>query len=162
MKFLVKEKIFTFADKFNIEDEYGDPQYKVVGEIFTFGNKLRLYDMHDVEIIYVEQKLFRFLPEYEIYKSGNLVAKIKKELTFFKPNFQIESNYGNLTVKGDIFHHEFNILRNGKIIAWISKKWITFSDTYSIDILEEEDEAFILSIVITLDQILYDGNKNNG
>lgn len=161
MKFLIKEKIFTFADRFDIEDEYGNSQYKVVGEIFTFGNKLRLFDINGREIIYIEQKLFRFLPEYHIYKLGNLVAKINKEFTFFTPHFQIESNYGDLTIEGDVFRHEFNILRNGQVIAWISKKWISLSDTYSIDILEGEDEAFLLSIVITLDQIFYDGKKKN-
>ncbi|NMA86831.1 MAG: hypothetical protein GX968_05860 [Tissierellia bacterium] len=162
MKFLIKEKIFTFADKFNIEDENGNSKYEVVGEIFTFGNKLRLYDMNGREIIYIEQKLFRFLPEYEIYKSGSIIGRIKKEFTFFVPSFQIDSDYGNLTIEGDIFQHEFNILRNGQIIASISKKWVSWSDTYSIDILEGEDEAFLLSIVITLDQIYYDGNNNNG
>ena len=162
MKFLIREKIFTFADRFEIEDENGETKYKVVGEIFTFGNKLRLYDLNGMELIYIEQKLFRLLPEYYIYESGNLIGKIKKEFTFFKPHFQIVSNYGNLTIDGDIFHHEFNILRNGQIIAWISKKWVSWSDTYSIDILEGEDEAFLLSIVITLDQIFYDGQNNNG
>ncbi|NMB06831.1 MAG: hypothetical protein GX981_00415 [Tissierellia bacterium] len=161
MKYLIKEKIFTFADRFNIEDENGVPKYEVVGEIFTFGNKLRLYDLNGREIIYIEQKLFRFLPEYYIYKNGNLMGKIKKEFTFFKPYFNIESSYGNLELEGDIFHHEFNILRNGRAIAYISKKWLSFSDTYSIDILDGEDDEFILSIVITLDQIFYDGNNNN-
>ncbi len=161
MKYLVREKIFTIADKFTIEDVEGYPQYEVVGEIFTFGNKLRLYDMNGNEIIYIEQKLFRFLPEYYIYKNGRQLGMIKKEFTFFKPQFIIESSYGDLTIEGDIFCHEFNILKNGMIIAQISKKWISFSDTYSIDIIEGEDDPFILAIVITLDQVFYDGQNNN-
>lgn len=161
MRYLVKERIFTLADRFNIEDQYGNPQYEIVGEIFTFGNKLRMYDLNGRELIYIEQKLFRFLPEYNIYKNGQLLAKIKKELTFFKPHFTIESSYGRLEIQGDIFHHEFNILRNGRPIAWISKKWIALSDTYAIDIEDGEDDEFILSIVITLDQVFYDGKKQN-
>lgn len=161
MRYLVKERIFTFADKFNIEDQDGNPQYEVVGEIFTCGNKLRMYDLSGREAIYIEQKLFRFLPEYNIYKNDQLLAKIKKELTFFKPHFTIESSYGRLEIQGDLFRHEFNILRNDRAIAWISKRWVALSDTYAIDIEDGEDNEFILSIVITLDQICYDGKRQN-
>lgn len=161
MRYLIKEKIFSFADRFRIEDEQGYPRYEVVGKILSLGNKLNIYDMNGIELIYIEQKIFRFLPEYLIFKEDNLVAKVKKELTFFKPKFIIESSYGNYSIEGDVFHHNFNILSNGKAIAWISKKWVSLSDTYSVEILDEEDQAFILSIVIVLDQIFYDGNKNN-
>ena len=161
MRYIIKEKVFTFADRFNIEDQYGSPQFEVVGKIFSLGNKLNIYDLNGKELIYIEQKVFRFLPEYDIYREGNLIGKIKKEFTFFKPKFYIESTYGNLTIDGDVFHHNFNILRDGKPIAWINKKWISFSDTYSVDISDEEDQSFVLSIVIVLDQIFYDGNRNN-
>ncbi|MCF6462229.1 LURP-one-related/scramblase family protein [Clostridium sp. Cult1] len=161
MRYIIKEKIFTFADRFNIEDEHGYPQYEVVGKIFSLGNKLNIYDLNGRELIYIEQQLLRFLPEYHIYRDGSLIGKIKKEFTFFKPKFYIESSYGDLTIDGDVFHHDFNILKNGQPVAWINKKWISFSDTYSVDILDEEDQPFILSIVIVLDQIFYDGNRNN-
>lgn len=161
MRYLIKEKIFTFADRFIIEDEQGYPKFQVVGKILSLGNKLNIYDMNGKELIYIEQKVFRFLPEYLIYKEESLIAKIKKELTFFVPKFNIESSYGDFNVEGDILHHNFNILKSGKTVAEISKKWIAFSDTYSVDIVDEEDQPFILSIVITLDQIFYDGDKNN-
>jgi uncharacterized protein YxjI len=161
MRYLIKEKIFTFADRFRIEDEQGYPQYEVVGEMLSIGNKLNIYDMDGRKVIYIEEKVFRFLPEYLIYKEGNILGRIKKELTFFKPKFNIQSTYGDFSIEGDVFQHNFNILKNGKSIAWISKKWISLSDTYSVDILDEEDQPFILSIVIILDQIFYDGNGNN-
>ena len=161
MRYLIKEKIFTFADRFEIQDENGYSKYEVVGKILSIGNKLNIYDMSGRELIYIEQKVFRFLPEYMVYREGNLIGRIKKELTFLMPKFNIESSYGDFTIEGDVFQHNFNILKNGKPIAWISKKWISLSDTYSVDILDEEDHPFILAIVIVLDQIFYDGNKNN-
>ena len=161
MRYLIKEKIFTLADRFRIENEQGYPQYEVVGKILTLGNKLNIYDMDGTELIYIEEKIFRFLPEYTIYRNGNIIGKIKKELTFMKPRFIIESSYGDFTIEGDVFHHNFDILKNGNPVAWVSKKWISLSDTYSVDIAEGEDHPFILSIVIILDQIFYDGNNNN-
>lgn len=161
MRYLIKEKIFTFADRFRIEDENGYPKYEVVGKILSIGNKLNIYDMSGRELIYIEEKVFRFLPEYMVYREGNLIGRIKKELTFLRPKFNIESSYGDFAIEGDVFQHNFNILKNGKTIAWISKEWISLSDTYSVNILDEEDHPFILAIVIVLDQIFYDGNKNN-
>lgn len=161
MRYLIREKIFSFADRFIIEDEEGYPQYEVAGKILSIGNKLNLYDMQGKELIYIEQQVFRLLPEYNMYRDGNYIGRIKKEFTFFKPKFIIEASYGEFTLEGDVFHHNFTILKNGNAVAWISKRWVALSDTYSVDILDEEDHSFILSIVIILDQIFYDGNKNN-
>lgn len=160
MRYLVREKIFSFSDRFNIQDEYGNIRFEVEGQIFSLGNKLRIYDENGRELIYIEQKIWRFLPEYNIYKENRLLATVKRELSLFKPRFNIESQYGNLAIDGDVFAHNFSILKNGRPIAWVSKKWISFSDTYSVEISDGEDDAFILSLAIVLDQVLYD-NRNN-
>ncbi|QQY79518.1 uncharacterized protein YxjI [Keratinibaculum paraultunense] len=161
MKYIIKERIFTLTDKFIIEDEEGYPRYEVVGKLLSLGNKLCIYDLDGEELVYIEQKLFKLLPEYNIYQKGHLVGKVKKKITFLKPSFIIESSYGNFTLKGDILHHDFDILKDGKSVAWINKKWLSFSDTYSVEISDLVDHAFILAIVIVLDQIFYDGNNNN-
>jgi len=161
MKYIIKERIFTLTDKFIIEDEEGYPRYEVVGKLLSLGNKLRIYDLDGEELVYIEQKLLKLLPEYNIYQKGHLVGKVKKEFTFFKPSFVIESSYGNFTLQGDILHHDFDILKDGRSVAWINKRWLSFSDTYSVEISDLVDQAFILAIVIVLDQIFYDGNNNN-
>ncbi|NLX60932.1 MAG: hypothetical protein GXZ06_00190 [Tissierellia bacterium] len=160
MRYLVREKIFSFADRFKIQDEYGNDRFQVEGQLFSFGNKLRIYDSQGRELIYIEQKIWRLLPEYYIYRGDRLLARLKKELTLFKPRFTIESQYGDFTIDGDIFAHNFNILKNGRPVAWVSKKWFSFSDTYAVEILEEEDHAFILSLAIVLDQVLYDDRNS--
>ena len=67
MRYLIKERIFSFADRFTINDESNRPQYEVVGKIFAIGNKLNFYDIRGKHILYIEQKIFRLLPEYSIY-----------------------------------------------------------------------------------------------
>lgn len=159
MRYIIREKIFSFSDSFTINDERNNPCYEVRGKVFSFGNKLDLYDMSGNHKLYIEQKLFRLLPEYTIYKGDREVAKVFREFTFFKPKYTIDSRYGNFTIDGDVFAHEFNILKDGSIVAWVSKQWISFSDTYTVDVLSEEDQPFILSLVIVLDQIHHD-NRN--
>lgn len=161
MRYLVRQKIFAFNDSFNITDENNRTIYRIEGRVFSLGNKLNIYDMEGNNRIYIEQKLFKFLPQYEIYEDGRLVANIKKQFTFFKTKFDIDSNYGKFTVEGDVFAYNFSILRDGKIIAFVNKKLISFSDTYSVEVLEGEKDDFILALVIVIDQILHDNNHNN-
>lgn len=160
MNFYIKEKIFSIGDKFSITDVSGNDVFKVEGKIFSLGNKLRIYDTNNNEIVYIEQKLFKLLPEYSIYLNGNYAAKVKKQFTFFSNKFKIESNMGNYEIEGDIFAHDFSIVNNGSVVAQINKKWISFGDAYQININEEENYAFILAMVIVIDQVLHD-NKNN-
>jgi hypothetical protein len=62
MKLYIKQKVFTFGDKFSVYDENGDERYYVEGEVFTFGKKLHLYSLGGRELAYIEKKLLTFLP----------------------------------------------------------------------------------------------------
>lgn len=161
VKFYIREKIFSIGDNFKIKDASGNDVFNVEGKIFSIGNKLRIYDMNNNEIVYIEQKLFKLLPEYNIYLNENYAAKVKKEFAFFSNRFHIESNMGNYEIEGDFFAHDFSIVKNGNIIAEINKKWVSWGDTYEINIDEEENYAFILAMVIVIDQVLHDNKKQN-
>ena len=161
MRFLVKQKIFSFGDNFIIKDDQGNDRFIVKGKVFSLGDKLRIYDMMGRELFYIEQKLLRLLPEYTIYKSGQAVATVKKDFSFFRPRFSIWSAYGNYSIQGDFFGMDFSITKNGRHVAQVSKRWLSFSDTYGVDIADDEDCAFILALVIIIDQVLHDDGHNN-
>mgnify|MGYP001265993007 FL=1 len=161
MRFLVKQKIFSFGDNFIIKDDQGNDRFIVKGKVFALGDKLRIYDMAGQELFYIEQKLLRLLPEYTIYKSNQAVATVKKDFTFFKPRFSIWSTYGNYSIHGNFWGMDFSIIKNGRQVAQVSKRWLSFSDTYGVDIADDEDYAFILALVIIIDQVLYDDGHNN-
>ena len=159
MKYEIKQKIFSFGDSFTIKDEGGNPSFVVRSQLFSFGNKLSIENLEGNELVYIEQKLFKFLPEYIIYIRGEQVATVKKEFTFFTPKFNIESNMGSYNMVGEIFSHEFQIIKNGGMVASVSKQWFSFSDTYGADISQNENQAFMLALVIVIDQVLYDNKK---
>ncbi len=160
MRFVIRQKIWTFGDNFIIKDEYGREHFIVKGKVFALGDKLRLYTMDGRELYYIEQQLFRFLPEYNIYHHNQPVATVKREFTFFKPRFSISSIMGNYSIDGNFWGMEFSILKSGIPVAQVSKRWFSWSDTYGVDISDEEDYAFILALVIVIDQVLHDNNTN--
>lgn len=159
MKYKIKQKIFSLASKFRIKNEFDEDMYIVEGKVLSIGKKLRLYDLNQNELVYIEQQLFKLLPLYKIYINGELKASIKKKFTLFKPEFEIISDYGNYMIKGNFINHEYQIFLNGKVVATISKGWFTLSDTYGVEVSDDENQPFMLSLVIVLDQVSHEGNN---
>jgi uncharacterized protein YxjI len=126
MRYVIRQKVFSLGDSFTIKDEFGNDVFMVRQQLLSFGKKLRIYDMAGNELCYIEQKLFRFIPEYDIYISGSLIANVKKKLAFFRHDFVITSSGGQFYVNGDIWEHEFEIFRESRPVAHISKTFFFF------------------------------------
>ncbi len=159
MRYLVRQKVFSIRDSFTIKDEYGNDVFKVFGRLLSIGNKLTLTDLLDQELYYIEQRLFRFLPEYTIYRNGRPVATVKKNLTLFRPSFDISSVYGSFNIDGSFWAYDFTVFKNGSPAAIVSKKWFSFSDSYGVSISDGEDAAFMLALVIVLDMVYHNDNN---
>ena len=163
MRYILSQKLFSFVDKFTIQDENERDAYYVEGRMFSFGNKLSFRDMSGNELIFIQQRLMTFSPTYDIYRGGRLYATLKKELfTFFNCRFNIDvvGSY-DIQVEGDFFDHEYTFTKNGKEIGRVSKEWFTWSDRYGVEIDSFEDAPFILACAVIIDMICHD-NKNNG
>ena len=50
MKLYIKQKVFSWGDKFTVKDSNGEDRYYVEGEIFSWGKKLHVYDMRGNEV----------------------------------------------------------------------------------------------------------------
>jgi uncharacterized protein YxjI len=159
MKYIVRQKVFSLADQFSIKDEFENVRFVVKGEFFTMGKKLHLEDNNGNALFFIKQKLFNFLPVYEIYQGEMIFATLRKKLSFLKPKIEIDQNGTPYLISGDAFSHEFTIFRNDIAVAAISKKWFAFSDTYGIEITGNENDAFILAMAICIDEIIYHGRN---
>ena len=151
MRLYIKQKVFSWVDRFAVKDEAGQDKYFVEGE-FSFGKKLHVYGALGAERAYIEQKLFSFLPRYFVYVQGVQVAEIVKEFTFLVPKYSIEDL--GWEIKGDFFAHEYEIIQNNQTIATIHKEWMTWGDCYVVDISNESDEITALSVVIAIDCVM--------
>ena len=60
---------------------------------------------------------------------------------------------GELKAKGNIVDHEYEIEREGQKIAEISKRWFRVRDTYGIDVATGENDALILAVVVSIDEM---------
>lgn len=158
MRYLIRQRFFSLTDSFTIKDENGIDLYQCQRQLLSFGKKLRIFDMQGNELCYIEQQIFRFLPEYYLYISGELVANVKKKFAIFKHDFTIDSKMGQYYVDGDIFAHEFDIYKNGLAVAHVSKRFFTLRDTYGVDIDDDEEQISNLALAIIIDMVCHDRN----
>lgn len=149
MNLYIKQRVFTWGDKFSIYDEAGNEKYYVEGEIFTWGKKLHLYDLQGRELAFIKQELFTFLPKYLISRNGVDIAEVVKEFTFFKQEYSV--NGLGWQVHGDFWDHEYEITEAGRTIAAVSKEWLTWGDTYEIRFDGSVDEVIALAVVLVID-----------
>ncbi len=159
MKYIIRQKMFSLTDKFTIKDEFENVKFTVTSEFFTIGKKLHLSNNTGNQLFFIKQKLFNFLPVYEIYKDEFLYATLRKKFTFLKPKIEIDQNGTPYYISGDIWSHEFTILKNDMAVGSVSKKWFAFSDTYGVEISGVDNDSFIVALVICVDEIIYSGKK---
>ena len=90
MKLYIKQKVFSWMDRFTVFDETGADKYHVEGEFFSWGKKLYVTDLTGHETAFIQQKVFSMMPRFFVYIDGVERAEIVKRLTFFYEKYEIE------------------------------------------------------------------------
>ena len=152
MKLYMKQKVFSWADTFTVKDSMGEDKYFVKGEAFSWGKKLHVYDRSGREVAFVRQKLWTFMPRYMVSVNGTDVAEIVKEFTFLRPKYSIIGP--GWEVDGSFWEHDYEVTENGRPIVSIRKEWMTWGDTYELDIADTGNEVMALAVVLAIDCVL--------
>ncbi len=148
----MKQKVFSWRDRFTIKDENETDRYSVEGELISIGKKLHVYDNNEQEVAFVQQKVLTLLPRFFVFVNGTQVAEIVKEFTILKPKYRIEGL--DWEVQGDILGHDYQITENGREIVRIHKVWLAWGDTFELDIADAADEVMALAVVLAIDCVM--------
>ena len=149
MKLLFKQRFFSWFDSYDIYDEEGKTLFLVEGEP-AWGHLLRIYDADGHEVGHVTEKIFTWLPKFEMYLGDRYLGCISKEFSFFRPEFNVDCNGWH--VEGDWCEWDYAILNAaGQEIATVSKELWNWTDTYVIDVKDPEDALCALMLVLAID-----------
>lgn len=149
MKLLFKQRFFSWFDSYDIYNEAGETVYTVCGQL-SWGHCLKIFDANDREIGMVKERIFTFLPKFEMYLGEQYIGCINKEFTFFTPRFNIDCN--GWQVEGSFFEWDYEILNaSGQQIATVSKELLNWTDTYVIDVRDPKDALCALMLVLAID-----------
>ena len=145
----MKQKVFSWRDRFFIKDEYGEDRYAVEGELFSWGKKLHIYNSRGEEAAFIRQKIWSWLPRFYVEIDGRVVCEIVKEFTLFKPKYRVEGIPWRM--EGDYFAHEYSLYDGQRQIMSMLKKWFTWGDSYELYIPVPQDELLCLCIALAVD-----------
>lgn len=149
MKLLIKQRIFSWRDSYDVYDESGEAKYTIKSEPFSFGHQLHVYDRNQKEVGVIHQKLLALLPAFEIEINGRSRGTIQKQFTLFKPRYEID--YNGWRVEGDVFGWDYDVYDGYSVVVHISKELLHWGDTYVIDFGNPEDELDGLLLVLAID-----------
>ncbi|HKM35156.1 MAG TPA: LURP-one-related family protein [Lachnospiraceae bacterium] len=149
MKLLFKQRFFSWLDSYDIYDEAGNTLYVVKGQL-SWGHCLKVLDSYGNEIGTVREKVLTFLPKFEVYHRDLYIGCIKKEFTFFKPKYDIDFNGWH--VEGSVFEWDYTIIGpSGNQIARVTKEIFKLTDTYVLNVVNQQDALYVLMFVLAID-----------
>ena len=148
MQLLIKQRVFSWTDTYDVYDEFGNPKYFVKAEFLSLGHRLHIYDRAGHEIGLIRERLLTLFPTFEIEVNGFLQGKIMKKFSLFRPKYEVD--YMGWSVQGDFLGWDYDVYGAGPV-AHIRKEWLNWGDTYVIDILNPADELAGLLLVIAID-----------
>ena len=161
LKYVMKQKLFSWGDDFTIQDENENEVYFVDGKAFSLGDQLSFQDLDQHELAFIQQKLLAWGRTYEIHRDGALAAVVKKELfTLFHCKFTVDvPGPDDLTAEGEFTDHEYEFKRGERVVASVSKRWFAWTDTYGVAIDDGEDPVLILASTVVIDMACHDDRR---
>jgi uncharacterized protein YxjI len=158
MRYVMKQRLFAWGDDFVIEDEAGRDVFFVDGKAFSLGDQLSFQDMSGHEPAFIRQRLLAWGPTYEIDRGGDLQAVVKKAVfTFLHCSFTVDvPGPDDLEARGDLTDHEYGFERHGRVVATVSKRWFSWTDSCGVEIAEGEDDVLILASTVVIDMACHE------
>jgi uncharacterized protein YxjI len=114
---------------------------------------LIIRDREGAEVAKVQRQLVALRPTYHITRPGAGDVAVRKHLISpFVDRYTVDlPGPHDLQVTGSLLEHEYTIKRDGEIVARVSKRWISITETYGVEITAGEDDLLILAAVLALD-----------
>ena len=157
MELLIKQRIFSWTDTYDVYDESGRAKYFVRGDFFSLSHRIRVFDkLTGQELGCIQQRLLTLLPTFDILIDGQIVGTIRKKFTIFTQDYQVD--YRGWDVEGDFLGWDYQVTScHGEVMS-ISKAWLSWGDTYTLRYTNPANELPGLLLVIAIDAANCDHN----
>jgi uncharacterized protein YxjI len=161
-RYKIRQKMLSIGDDFWIEDQEGQRVFKVDGKALRLRKTLIFEDMNGNKLAKIQERLLTFKDTMAIEDAdGNQMAVIKKGLIApLGDHWKVNVRGGpDLDVQGNILDLEYSIMQRRKKIAEVSKKWLSLTDTYGVEVDDGQNDILILAVAIAIDMMAHDDDK---
>jgi len=149
MKFYMKQQPFSLRARFTIKDETERDVLAVEGELFSWGAKLHVYDMAGKEVAFIRQKIPSLRPRYFIEINGREIGCVIQRFAFIGTRFDIDGL--DWAAEGQFGSHSFTVSANDRLIMTVRKAWLTWGDSYELDIAGKEYALTAVCVMLAID-----------
>ncbi|MBQ9608372.1 MAG: LURP-one-related family protein [Lachnospiraceae bacterium] len=159
---LIKQKVFSWTDTYDVYDQSGNPKYYVKADFFSIGHRIRVFDkMSGREVGLIQEKILRIFKEFEITINGFSQGIIKKQFSILRPKYNVD--YKGWRLEGDFLQWNYDVYEQSRLVVHISKQLFRWGDTYVLDIANDADELPALMVAIAMDaaRCSEDDNRNS-
>ena len=149
MQLMIKQRVFSWGDSYDVYDESGEARYFVQAEVFVFGHQIHVYDKRSGrEVGSIHQKLFTMLPTFEIVMGGQTCGQVRREFSFLTPRYYVD--FLDWEVEGNCFHWDYDVISGRSRVLSIHKELLSWGDTYILEYnsISHEIPGLLLAIAI--------------
>ncbi len=155
MRYTLQHKLFSIGGDSMIKDQSGRDVLFVDGAAIALSRRLVIKDMQGHEVAEINKTIISLTPTFDIHVKNGVSARVSMKLLSLTDRLKIDvPGPDDLEARGDLFHHEYRIYRSGREVAQVSKAWIALTDSYGIDVADDQDQVLLLSCAVVIDEIL--------
>ena len=161
-RYKIRQKMFSIGDDFWIENQEGQRVFKVDGKALRLRKTLIFEDLSGNKLAKIQERLLAIKDTMAVEDAdGRQLAVIKKGLIApLGDHWKVTVRGGpDLVVQGNILDLEYSIMQRRKKIAEVSKKWLSMTDTYGVEIDDGQNDILILAVAIAIDMMSHDEDK---
>lgn len=161
-RYKIRQKMFSIGDDFWIENEKGERAFKVDGKVLRIRKTLVFEDAKGRKLAQIQERLLTIKDTMVVEDAdGGEMASIKKALiTPLRDRWDVKVRNGSdLDVQGDFLAHEYTIKQDGQKVAEVSKKWLSLTDTYGVEVEPGQNDILILAVAVAIDMMSHDEGK---
>jgi uncharacterized protein YxjI len=163
-RYKMRQRLLSIGEDFEIEDERGNPVYRVDGKVLRIRETFVLEDLAGHEVATIRAKKIALRDTMNVLRGGEVIATIRKAwVTPFRDKFGIDvQGAQDMVAQGNILDHEYGIRQGGDTVARVSKHWFTIRDTYGIEVAPGQDDGLVLAIAVAIDEMAHDPDEGKG
>jgi uncharacterized protein YxjI len=158
-RYKIRQNLISIGDDFWIEDADGRKAFKVDGKVLRIRKTLVFEDAKGKKLAQIQERLLAIKDTMVVEDAnGDQMAVIKKALISpLRDRWDVKVKNGpDLDVQGDILNHEYTIKEGRKKVAEVSKKWLSLTDTYGVEVDPGQNDILVLAVAIAIDMMAHD------
>ena len=82
-------------------------------------------------------------------------------MSFMRGKLDIDSRIGRFYVEGNLLGMDYTIYKDGAYFGSVHKKWLSWGDSYELDIPNSKDVGFFCALVVAIDHCMHNEQSSS-